>query len=121
MFQALRVRDFRLLWSGSLISSLGSWLLILAVPAHVLIATGSLRDSGLTLAAEYAPALILGPLAGVWADRWDRRRMMIGTDLLRSGAVATLLLGLAPGRLWVLYVALVAESSGGVLFAPAMQ
>ncbi|MDR2983646.1 MAG: MFS transporter, partial [Nocardiopsaceae bacterium] len=121
MFQALRIRDFRLLWGASLISSLGTWLLILAVPAHVLIATGSLRDSGMTLAAQYAPALILGPLAGVWADRWDRRRLMIGTDLLCAGAVAALLLGLAPGRLWVLYVALAAESGGSVLFAPAMQ
>jgi MFS family permease len=46
---------------------------------------------------------------------------MIGTDLLCAGAVAALLLGLAPGRLWVLYVALAAESGGSVLFAPAMQ
>lgn len=121
MFQALRIRDFRLLWGGSLISSLGSWLLILAVPAHVLMATGSLRDSGLTLAAEYAPVLILGPIAGVLADRWDRQRMMIATDLLRAGAVAALLLGLAPGRLWVIYVGLAAEISGSVLFAPAVQ
>jgi MFS family permease len=121
MFQALRMRDFRLLFGGSLISSLGSWLLILAVPAHVLMATGSLRDSGLTLAAEYAPVLIFGPIAGVLVDRWDRQRLMIATDLLRAGAVASLLLGLAPARLWVLYVGLAAESTGSVLFAPAMQ
>ncbi|MGN6681550.1 MAG: MFS transporter, partial [Streptosporangiaceae bacterium] len=121
MLQALRIRDFRLLWAGDLISSLGSWLLILAVPAHVLIATGSLRDSGLTMAAEYAPALILGPFAGVCADRWDRRRLMIATELVRAGAVGTLLLGLAPGRLWVIYASLAAESAGSVLFAPAIQ
>jgi MFS family permease len=121
MFQALRIRDFRLLWGGSLVSSLGSWLLILAVPAHVLMATGSLRDSGLTLAVQYAPALVMGPVAGVLADRWDRRRLMIAADLVCAGAVAGLLLGLAPGRLWVLYVALIAESSGNVLFASAMQ
>ena len=52
MFQALRIPDFRLLWGGGLVSSLGSWLLVLAVPAHVLAATGSLRDTGLTLAAR---------------------------------------------------------------------
>ncbi len=121
MFQALRVRDFRLLWAGTLVSELGSWLLILAVPAYVLVATGSLRDSGLTLAAQYGPALVLGPVAGVCADRWDRRRLMIATDLLRAGAVAAMLAGLAPGRLWVLFVALVAESSGDVLHAPAVQ
>jgi hypothetical protein len=55
MFQALRIRDFRLLWGGSLVSALGSWLLILAIPAHVFLVTGSLRDTGLTLAAQYRP------------------------------------------------------------------
>ena len=50
MFQALRIRDFRLLWGGSVISALGTWLLVLAIPAHVLLVTGSLRDTGLTLA-----------------------------------------------------------------------
>jgi len=44
MLQALRIRDFRLLWIGSIVSDLGSWLLILAIPAHVFLATGSLRD-----------------------------------------------------------------------------
>jgi predicted MFS family arabinose efflux permease len=119
MFQALRVRDFRLLWVGSLVSSLGSWLLILAIPAHVFLVTGSLRDTGLTLAAQYLPLLLLGPVAGVFTDRWDRRRLMIAINLFRAAAVALMLLGTSPGRYWVLYAALIAESSGGVLYAPA--
>ena len=106
MFQALRIPDFRLLWGGGLISSLGSWLLVLAVPAHILLVTGSLRDTGLTLAAQYLPQLVLGPVAGVFTDRWDRRRLMIGTNLFRAGAVAVMLLGTSPGRYWVLYAAL---------------
>jgi len=121
MFQALRVRDFRLLWGGSVISALGTWLLVLAIPAHVLLVTGSLRDTGLTLAAQYLPVLILGPVAGVLTDRWDRRRLMIATSLFRAGAVAAMLLGIAPGRFWVLYAALIAESSAGVLYLPAWQ
>ncbi len=118
MLQALRIRDFRLLWIGSIVSDLGSWLLILAIPAHVFLATGSLRDTGLTLAAQYLPLLLLGPVAGVFTDRWDRRRLMIGTNLFRAGAVAAMLLGISPGRYWVLYIALIAESSGGVLYWP---
>ena len=121
MLQVLRIRDFRLLWGGGLISSLGSWLLILAIPAHIFLATGSLSDTGLTLAADYLPLLLLGPVAGVFTDRWDRRRLMIATDLFRAGAVAVMLLGISPGRYWVLYVALIAESSGYVLFTPALQ
>jgi MFS family permease len=121
MLQVLRIRDFRLLWGSGLISSLGSWLLILAIPAHIFLASGSLRDTGLTLAADYLPLLLLGPVAGVLTDRWDRRRLMIATDLFRAGAVAVMLLGISPGRYWVLYVALIAESSGYVLFTPALQ
>ena len=121
MFQALRIRDFRLLWGGSVISALGTWLLVLAIPAHVLLVTGSLRDTGLTLAAQYLPVLILGPVAGVVTDRWDRRRLMIATSLFRAGAVAAMLLGTAPGRYWVLYGALIAESGAGVLYLPAWQ
>ena len=121
MFQALRIPDFRLLWGGGLVSSLGSWLLVLAIPAHILAATGSLRDAGLTLAAAYLPQLVLGPIAGVAADGWDRRRLMIVTNLFCAGAVAVMLLGTSPGRYWVLYAALIAENSGAVLYAPALQ
>ena len=121
MLQALRIRDFRLLWGGGLVSSLGSWLLVLAIPGHVFLVTRSLRATGLTLAADYLPLLVLGPVAGVFTDRWDRRRLMIATDLFRAAAVAAMLLGTSPGRYWVLYVALIAESSGTVLFMPALQ
>ena len=121
MFQALRIRDFRLMWAGGLVSALGSWLLTLAIPAHIFLVTGSLRATGLTVAAEYLPLLVLGPVAGVCADRWDRRRLMIGTNLFCAAAVMAMLLGLAPGRYGVLYAALVAENAGIVLYGPAGQ
>ena len=121
MLRALRIPDFRLLWAGSLISSLGSWLLVLAVPAHILMATGSLRDTGLALAAEYLPVLLLGPIAGVVADRCDRRRLIIMANLSCAGSVAVMLAGTSPGRYRELYAALVAENSGAVLYAPALQ
>ena len=121
VFWALRIRDFRLLWADGLVSSFGSWLLTLAIPTHIFLVTGSLRATGLTLAAEYLPLLVLGPVAGVAADRWDRRRLMIGTNLFCAGAVAAMLLGTAPGRYWVLYAALVAENAGVVLYTPAWQ
>src|SRR5690242_1884282 len=121
MFQALRIRDFRLMWAGGLVSAFGSWLLTLAIPTHIFLVTGSLRATGLAAAAEYLPLLLLGPAAGVLADRRDRRRLMIGTNLFCAGAVAMMLLGLAPGRYGVLYAALVAENAGLVLYAPAWQ
>ena len=110
-----------MLWCARLVSSLGSWLLILAVPAHVFLVTGSTSATGLTLAAGYLPLLLLGPIAGVLVDRWDRRRLMIAADLFRAGAVAAMLLAVSPERYWILYLALVAESSATVLFLPACQ
>src|SRR5580698_7509976 len=121
MLQALRIRDFRLLWGGGLISAFGSWLLMLAIPTHIFLVTRSLRATGLTVVAEYLPLLVLGPVAGVFADRWDRRRLMIATNLFCAAAVAVMLLGTSPGRYWVLYAALIAENSGAVLYAPALQ
>lgn len=121
MLEALRIRDFRLLWGAGVISSLGSWLLVLAIPAHVYLVTRSLAATGLTVAADYLPMLLLGPVAGVLADRWDRRRLMLATDVFRAAAVAAMLLAARPGTYWIYYLAMVAESSGTVLFRPAWQ
>jgi predicted MFS family arabinose efflux permease len=121
MFQALRIRDFRLLWGGGAISYLGSWLLVLAVPAHIFLATRSLAATGLTLAAQYLPLLLLGPVAGVLTDRWNRRWILITTNLSSAVVVAAMLLGLGPGRYWIFYVALVAESCGTALAVPALR
>lgn len=119
MLQALRIRDFRLIWAGTLISSLGSWLLTIAIPAHIFLVTDSLSATGLTLAAQYLPLLALGPVGGVLADQWDRRRLMVAVNLARAGAVTVMLLGVSAGRYWVLYLALIMESGCGVLYTPA--
>lgn len=121
MLEALKVRDFRLLWTGRTVSLVGSWLLVIAIPAHVFALTGSLLATGLTLVAEYLPPLLLGPFAGVVADRWDRRRVMITADLFRAAAVALMLFATAGHSLWLVYAALIAESTGAVLFRSAAQ
>jgi MFS family permease len=119
MFQALAVRDFRQLWGANLVSGLGSWLLAVAAPAHVLGATGSLLATGLVVAAEYLPFLLLGPVAGVLVDRVDRRVLLIGTDVVRAGAVA--LMFMAEQAPWIVHVAVLVESVATVVFLPAMQ
>jgi MFS family permease len=121
MLEALRFRDFRLLWTARLVSQLGSWLLVVAVPAHVLALTGSVAATGLTLAAQFLPPAVLGPAAGVLADRLDRRHLLIAADVLSATAIALLLFARSPGDLWLIYLALVAESVGTVVFRPAVQ
>jgi MFS family permease len=119
VFQAFAVRDFRLLWVANLVSGLGTWLLVVAAPAHVLSTTGSLLATGLVVAAEYLPFLLFGPIAGVLVDRMDRRVLLVLTDLLRAGAIA--LLFAASSTPWLVHVAVLAESIATVVFVPAMQ
>ena len=121
MLRVLRIRDFWLLWAGATISYLGSWLLVLAVPAHIFLVTRSLAATGLTLAAEYLPLVLLGPVAGVLTDRWDRRAAMITANFFSALAVAAMLLALTPGRYWIFYAALIAESSGTAVAIPALR
>lgn len=119
MFQALAGRDFRLLWAANLVSGLGSWLLVVAAPAHVLGSTGSLLATGLVVAAECLPFLVLGPVAGVLVDRVDRRMLLISADVARAGAVG--LMFAADQAPWIVHVAVLAESVATVVSLPAMQ
>jgi MFS family permease len=119
LFSVLRIRDYRFLASGQLLSSLGDWFLLLAVPYYVLELTGSAMASGFSLAAGTVPALVLGPLAGALVDRWNRLRVMIAADLVRMVAVSLMLWVDSPDEVWLIYVALVLESSLSQLFNPA--
>lgn len=121
MHQALRIRDFRYLWAGRFVSNLGSWLLVVAIPAYVYQLTGSLLATGLTVGAEFLPQLLFGLVAGVVTDRWDRKRVMLASDVFRAVAVAVMLFAATQESLWLVYVALIAESTGSVLFRPASQ
>lgn len=121
MLALLDNSDFRRLWLGQLTSVFGTWLLVVAVPLYVFDLTGSTVATGATFIAETLPALILGPIAGVVVDRLDRRRVMIGSDVVRALAVAGMLFASTSHLLWVLYTALILENSAAQLFRPARQ
>lgn len=111
LLATLRRRDFALLWTGGLISMAGDWMLIVALPIHVYRLTGSTGATSVALAMETLPRLLLGSVAGVFVDRWDRRRTMIGANLLLAATLLILTLPGATGRLGVVYgVALVAAA-----------
>jgi predicted MFS family arabinose efflux permease len=114
----LRHRDLRLLWAGQLLSSLGTWLLFVALPYRVFQLTGSPVATGLSFVAGL-PATVLGPLAGVLVDRWDRRLTMLAADLGRAAAILPLLLFHRVDQLWLVYAVLVVESLLAQLFDPA--
>jgi MFS family permease len=116
-----RNRPFGLLWASQVLSTGGNWLLEVAVPVYVFHLTGSARDTGLTVVAEILPLLVLGPVGGVFADRWPRRHMVIGANVLSAGAVSLLPLAVHPSQLWLVLTAIFAESCFGAFFGPAYQ
>ena len=118
--KTLRNRDFRRLWISGGISGIGSWLLVVAIPFHVFDLTGSTVATGLTLALEALPALLLGPWAGVLLDRWDLSRAMWIAELVSAAAVALILFADAD-RIWLIYLAILAENVATMVFRPASR
>src|SRR6185295_20020613 len=87
-----RNRAFSLLWTGQLVSTIGSALSSLAASILVFRLTNSALSVGLMLMATAAPSLVVGLVAGVFVDRFDRRRIMLTADLLRAGLAIALAL-----------------------------
>lgn len=108
-----------LLLGGSVVSSLGDWALALALPYFVFDRTGSILSTGGLVAAELLPRLLFSSLAGVLADRWNRRLTMIGSDLFRAALVPVLLLVATGGPLWLVYAVAMLEACAAQLFVPA--
>ncbi|MGI8879433.1 MAG: dTMP kinase [Jatrophihabitans sp.] len=83
----LRVRPFRRIWYTTALSSLGDWLGLLATTALATSLADTYRGQnyalGLVLVVRLLPSILLGPLAGLFADRFDRRRTMVLSDALR--------------------------------------
>ncbi|MFI5710679.1 MFS transporter [Kribbella sp. NPDC051620] len=117
----LRNSDFRRLWVSGAISGIGSWLLVVAIPVHVFQLTGSATATGLTVALEAVPALIVGPWAGVLLDRWNLSRAMWLADLASAAAVALILFADSADRIWLVYVAVLAENLATTVFRPAAR
>ena len=86
----LRYPGFRWLLSGLAVSQTGDWLYNLALVVLVYQRTHSALWVGATTAARVVPVVVLGPLGGVLADRFDRRRIMIACDLARMGLMVLL-------------------------------
>jgi MFS family permease len=80
-FSPLRLRQFRIYLGGQAISLIGTWLQVTAQSWVVWELTGSTADLGWLWALNTLPILVLGPWSGVWADRFDRRRILISTQI----------------------------------------
>ena len=114
-------RDLRLVLSAGIISLTGDWILTIGLTYRVYAVTGSTVASALTMASAFAPQVLLGAVAGVFADRWDRRRTMIVADLLLAAGLLPLLAVDGAGRVWIVFAVMFWEGCVGQFFSPAEQ
>ena len=112
-------RNFRNLWLGSVISQLGDWFNVIAAAELIT----RLTDSGIALSslflARFLPLFLLSPVAGILADRFDRKRIMVLSDVLRGVTVLGFLTIHDPGDIWLFYLLTVLQFSLSALFTPA--
>jgi len=116
-----RNKSFMALWLGQTISFIGDYFYWLAIPIMVERLTGSALLVGLSVIASALPMLVLGPIAGVFVDRWDRKRTMIVADLLRALLVLLCLTVRTPEQVWVYYVVAFLMSCVSRFFFPSQN
>jgi len=111
-------RDYMLLWSGNVVSTLGSSAASIIYPLLILALTDSPAAAGIAAALRALPYLLFSLPAGALVDRWNRKRVMILCDLLRALVVATipLALWLDVLTLWQIYAVAFVEGSLYVFF-----
>jgi len=112
-------RNFRLLFIGQTISQLGDWFNAVAVFALLLDLTGSATAVAWMMIVQFLPVAIVGPLAGVVVDRVDRRRLMIGTDIMRGCLILGLLFIQRRDQVWIAYVVMAFIVGAQAFFEPA--
>lgn len=111
-------RRFFPLWLGQLISNFGDTLHYIALVVLVFQLTGrGVAMAGL-VAAEIVPVLLLGPIAGVIIDRFSRKRVLIGADLVRAALALSLVW---PQGVWQPYLVAAGLSAGSTFFNPTIQ
>ncbi len=119
MIATLRQRNFALLWTAGLISLIGDWAFYAAMPIFILDRTGSAFQSGLVWAAIALPGIFIGPFAGVYVDRLDRRRIMLFGNVAQAIAATVLLVGGESFGIWLAMAVLLVQSSLYAIYSPA--
>lgn len=119
MIVTLRQRNFALLWFAGLISLAGDWMLLIALPIYIYQLTGSAVAVSIMFIAMRAPSVLFGSLAGVFVDRWDRRKTMLVANLLLALGLLPLLAVRSAEQVWIVYVVALLESTFIQFFSPA--
>lgn len=121
MFGIFRNRNFSLMWTAQLVSTIGSSLTDLAAGILVFRLTNSALDVGLTLLVTALPTLFVGLFAGVFVDRFNRKWILLSSDLLRGLLVITIPFMVGQFGILGLYVILFLAATVRQFFDPAWE
>lgn len=122
-FRSLRFRDFRLIWAAETLSVSGSYIARAAMAWQIYDLTGSAVSLGLLGLVRFIPLILFGMVGGVIADRGDRRRTLVVSQLclvaIAGGLGVVTLAGAA--TIWLIYAVAVLEGSVSSISNPTRQ
>ncbi|MFL6122871.1 MFS transporter [Actinophytocola sp.] len=114
-----RNRSYRLLLTAGLISLSGDWIFSIGMMFSVFAVTGSALAAGAIVFTALLPHFLLGSVAGVFADRWDRRTTMVAANVSLAVSLLPVLFVHGTGQLWIIYLTVAAQNSIAQLFTSA--
>ncbi len=112
-------KEYRKLFIAGIVNGIGDWFSQIAILTLLLMITGSGLAVGITLAIRLVPFLIFGPIGGIIADRFSRKKIMIVTDIIRAGLALALIFVDSPEKIWIVYVTSFLSSICGAVYSPA--
>ncbi|MGB7339450.1 MAG: MFS transporter [Phototrophicaceae bacterium] len=111
--------NFRILWSGQIVSLLGDWFNLIASASLIAALTQSGAAVGGLFVVRMLAPFIVSPVAGVFADRYNRKHLLIITDIVRAITVIGFLFIRSPEWVWLIYVLTAIQMAGQGFFFPA--
>ncbi|MDR2854442.1 MAG: MFS transporter [Prevotellaceae bacterium] len=116
-------RTFAIIWSGQFFSALTSSIVGYAIILWISLETQSAEVLAFGMAAALLPQIVLGLFTGVYIDRWNRKLVMIVSDMFMAGCTALLCVMFYLGKVevWHIYLLSAMRSVGNAFYTPAMQ
>ncbi len=111
--------SFRKLWLGQLVSNLGDWFSTIAIYGIIIQLSGSGQAIAGVIIAKMLPNFFVGPYAGVIVDRFDRKKIMIWSDILRGILALGFIFLSKPEHLWIAYFLMILQTVLASFFEPA--
>lgn len=116
-------KNFFLLWQGQMVSFLGNVIYTIALDFWILDITGSTSLMGLLSAISMIPTLVIGPIAGVFVDKWDRKKIIVITDFVRGIFVTFVGIASLMGfiQVWMVFVVAILNGVCAAFFNPCIN